>query len=570
MGRSTTCFLSQTCLPLSISNLYRSMAKQILFSEEARNAIARGIAQAARAVKVTLGPKGRNVVIERSYGGPRITNDGVSIAKEISLPDKFENMGAEIVKEVANKTNDTAGDGTTTTVVLLEALVEEGLKHVTKGASAMSIRSGMEAAKDAALIELKKLSRPVAGKAEIRHVASISAESENLGSIIAEAVEKVGASGVVTVEESQGTELSYDVVEGLQIDKGYVSPYMVSNPERMEAEMRDASIFLTDKKIGSVQDILPILEKVAQSGKKELVIIAEDIEGDALATFVVNKLRGAFNVLAVKAPGYGDRKKELLADIAVLTGGQVISSDVGITFESVTLSMLGKASRVVATKDTTTIVGGKGKKVDVAARVQQLKAQVEMTDSKFDKEKLEERIAKLSGGVAVISVGAATETEMKYLKDKIDDAVKATKASIEEGIVPGGGTALAKVSKKLAAYTGKMSIDERTGFDIVVRALEMPLAQIAMNAGKDDAASIVSSVQSGKANCGYDALADKLVDDMLNAGIIDPTKMPRMALENAVSAAAILLTTEAAVADIPEPKKESSGGNSDGGMGMGF
>ncbi len=546
------------------------MAKQILFSEDARNAIARGVAQAARAVKVTLGPKGRNVVIERSYGGPRITNDGVSIAKEISLPDKFENMGADIVKEVANKTNDTAGDGTTTTVVLLEALVEEGLKHVTKGASAMSIRAGMEAAKDAALVELKKLSRPVSGKAEIRNVASISAESETLGSIIAEAVEKVGASGVVTVEESQGTELSYDVVEGLQIDKGYVSPYMVSNPERMEAEMRDASILLTDKKIGSVQEILPILEKVAQSGKKELVIIADDIEGDALATFVVNKLRGAFSVLAVKAPGYGDRKKELLADIAVLTGGQVISSDVGITFESVTLSMLGKASRVVATKDTTTIVGGKGKKADVAARVQQLKAQVEMTDSKFDKEKLEERVAKLSGGVAVISVGAATETEMKYLKDKIDDAVKATKASIEEGIVPGGGTALAKVSKKLAAHTSKMSIDERTGFDIVVRALEMPLAQIAMNAGKDDAASIVSSVQSGKANCGYDALADKLVDDMLSAGIIDPTKMPRMALENAVSAAAILLTTEAAVADIPEPKKEGSGGGMDGGMGMGF
>ena len=543
------------------------MAKQILFSEDARKALAKGIAQAARAVKVTLGPKGRNVVIERSYGGPRITNDGVSIAKEISFKDRFENMGAEIVKEVASKTNEVAGDGTTTSVVLFEALVEEGLSRVLKGASAMAIRHGMEKAKSAALAELKKMAKPVSGKAEVKQVASISAESEVLGSIIAEAVEKVGSSGVVTVEESQGTELSYDVVEGLQIDKGYVSPYMVTNPERMEAEMKDALILLTDKKIGNVQEILPLLEKVAQSGKKELVIIAEDVEGDALATFVVNKLRGAFSVLAVKAPGYGDRKKEMLADIATVVGGQVIANEIGITFENATLGMLGKAARVIATKDATTIVGGKGKKADIAARVGQLKAQAELTESKFDKERLEERIAKLSGGVAVISVGAATETEMKYLKDKIDDAVKATKASIEEGIVPGGGTALAKVAKKLAAYEGKMSADEAAGFAIVVSALEKPLAQIAINAGKDDAAVIVAKVQSGKANAGYDAVADEVVDDMLARGIVDPAKMPRMAIENAVSAAAMLLTTEVAIADIPEPKKEGSAGGGMDGMG---
>ncbi len=539
------------------------MAKQILFSEDARAAIAKGIAQAARAVKITLGPKGRNVIIEKSYGAPRITNDGVSIAKEISLKDTFENMGAEIVKEVATKTNDTAGDGTTTSVVLLEALVAEGLQHMNTGANAMAVRRGMETARDAALIELKKMAKPVSGKAEVKQVASISAESEELGSIIAEAVEKVGASGVVTVEESQGMELSYDIVEGLQIDKGYVSAYMVTNPERMEAEMKDAPILITDKKIGSVQEILPLLEKIAQSGKKDLVIIADDIEGDALSTFIVNKLRGTFNVLAVKAPGYGPQKKDILADIAVVVGGTVVSSDVGMTFENATLAMLGKAARIVATKDATTIVGGKGKKADITARVAQLSAQMEHTESKFDKEKLEERIAKLAGGVAVISVGAATETEMKYLKDKIDDAVKATKASIEEGIVPGGGTALAKIAKKLAASAAKMGNDEKAGFDIVVRALTMPLAQIAINAGKEDAAAIVSKVQGGKATAGYDAVRDAVIDDMLKAGIVDPVKMPRMALENAISAAAILLTTEAAITEIPEPKTPAAPGAGD-------
>ncbi|HEX8947009.1 MAG TPA: chaperonin GroEL, partial [Candidatus Paceibacterota bacterium] len=491
------------------------MAKQILFGEEARRKLHGGIGKAAHAVKVTLGPRGRNVVLDRSYGGPRITNDGVSIAKEITLKDKFENMGAEIVKEVANKTNDGVGDGTTTTVVLLEAMVEEGLSHLVKGSNAMAIRAGMEAARDAAIAEIKSMAKPVSGKDGVKQVATVSAESEELGAIIAETVEKVGKNGVVTVEESQGMELSHEVVEGLQIDKGYVSAYMVTNTERMEAEYRDANILITDKKISSVQEVLPLLEKVAQSGKRDLVIIADDVEGDALTTFVVNKLKGTFNVLAVKAPGYGDRKKEMLADIAAVVGAQVISADTGDTFESATLAMLGKAVRVVATKDSTVFVGGKGKKADITARIEQLKALAENTDSKFDKEKLEERIAKLSGGVAVIRVGAATETEMKYLKDKVDDAVKATKVSLEEGIVPGGGTALAKVARVLAAKkrTG-MSTDENVGFDIVVRALEQPLRQIALNAGKDDASLIVREIGDAKGFAGYDALKDEMVPDM--------------------------------------------------------
>jgi chaperonin GroEL len=544
------------------------MAKQILFGEDARKAIQEGVRKSARAVKVTLGPRGRNVVMDRAYGGPRITNDGVSIAKEISFKDKFENMGADIVKEVANKANDQAGDGTTTAVVLLEALMEEGLSRVTKGGNAMAVRTGMEKARDAAVAELKKMAKPVAGKADVKQVASISAESEELGAIIAETVDKVGKNGVVTVEESQGMELSYEVVEGLQIDKGYVSAYMVTNAERMEAEMRDATILVTDKKIGSVQEILPLLEKVAQSGKKEMVIIADDVEGDALSTFIVNRLRGTFSVIAVKAPGYGDRKKEMLADIAAVIGAEVISADTGATFENATLGMLGKASRVVATKDTTTFVGGKGKKADIEARVKQLQAIMENTDSKFDKEKFEERIAKLSGGVAVIRVGAATETEMKYLKDKIDDAVKATKASIEEGIVPGGGTALAKVSKILSGSADgkKMSADEKEGYEIVVRALSQPLRQIAINAGKDDAGVIVRQVEDAKGYAGYDAMKDEMVDDMVKAGIIDPVKVTRGAVENAVSAAAILLTTEAAIADIPEPKPSAGGDMGMGGM----
>lgn len=545
------------------------MAKQILFGEDARKSIHAGLQKAASAVKVTLGPRGRNVVLEKAYGGPRITNDGVTIAKEISFKDKFENMGAEMVKEVANKSNDVAGDGTTTTVVLLEALVNEGLKSLTKGANAMAVRSGMEQAKNAAVAELKKMAKPVEGRKDIEQVASISAESEELGRIIAETVEKVGKNGVVTVEESQGMELSYEVVEGLQIDKGYVSAYMVTNPERMEAEMRDAHILVTDRKISSVQDILPLLEKIAQTGRKELVIIADDIEGEALTTFVLNKLRGTFSVLAVKAPGFGDRKKEMLADIAAVVGADVVSADLGMTFESTELSALGKASRVVAGKDTTVFVAGKGKKADIEARITQLQTLVSQTSSKFDKEKLEERIAKLSGGVAVIRVGAATETEMKYLKDKIDDAVKATKASIEEGIVPGGGTALAKVSRMLDVNDWEFdNKDEELGFAIVGKALEAPLRQILLNAGKDDGSAIVERVQNGKGFGGYDALKGEEVADMAEAGIIDPVKVTRSAVENAVSSAAILLTTEAAIAEIPEPKPAAPDMGDMGGMGF--
>ena len=519
------------------------MAKQILFGEDARKAIYAGLEKAAGAVKVTLGPRGRNVVLEKSYGGPRITNDGVSIAKEISFKDKFENMGAEMVKEVATKSNDVAGDGTTTTTVLLEAMVREGMKTLTKGANAMAIRAGMEQARDAAVKELKAMAKPVEGSTDIEQVATISAESDELGRIIAETVEKVGKNGVVTVEESQGMELSSEVVEGLQIDKGYVSAYMVTNPERMEAEMRDAFVLVTDRKITTVQEILPLLEKVMQA------------EGEALTTFVVNKLRGTFSVLAVKAPGFGDRKKEMLADIAAVVGAEVVSSDLGMTFENVELSVLGKAGRVVAAKDSTVFVSGKGKKADIEARVAQLQALASQTTSKFDKEKLEERIAKLTGGVAVIRVGAATETEMKYLKDKIDDAVKATKASIEEGIVPGGGTALAKVARSIRVEDWEFdSKDEEAGFAIVGKALEAPLRQILLNAGKEDGSAIVERVQSGRGFGGYDALAGVEVEDMAEAGIIDPVKVTRSAVEHAVSAAAIFLTTEAAVAEIPEPK----------------
>lgn len=547
------------------------MAKDIQFSEDARKALFSGVQKAARAVKVTLGPRGRNVILEKQYGGPRITNDGVSIAREISFEDKFENMGAELVKEVANKTNDLAGDGTTSTVVLFEALVDEGMKHTNMGVNAMALRSGMEKAKKDAGELLKKMAKPVEGKEEVKQVATISAESEELGSIIAETIQKVGKDGVVTVEESRGTSLEYDVVEGLEIDKGYVSPYMVSNPERMEAEMKDASILITDRKISNVQDILPLLEKLAQSGKKDLVIIAEDIEGDALATFVVNKLRGAFNVLGIKAPGFGDKKKEMLSDIAVVTGGTVISEDLGITFENAELSHLGHASRVVSKKDSTAIVGGKGKKAEINSHVETLKAQLKNTDTKFAQEGLEARIAKLTGGVAVIRVGAATETEMKYLKDKIDDAVRATKSAMEEGIVPGGGAALAKVSAKLIDKEVNLSDDEQIGYDIVARSLVMPIRQIAINAGQDDGYVIANKVQDGKAMSGYNALTDEIIDDMVEAGIIDPVKVVRGAVEHGVSAASILLTTEAAIADIPKEEKSAVpdlGGM--GGMGMGM
>jgi chaperonin GroEL len=535
------------------------MAKQIIFDQDVRAALKRGVDIVARAVKVTLGPKGRNVALDKSWGGPTITNDGVSIAKEITLADKFENMGASIVKEVATKTNDKAGDGTTTAVVLTEAIVHEGLKRTALGANAMMVRRGIEAAAKDAVAELRKMAREVKSKNEIRQVASIAAESEELGKTIADIVEKVGKDGVVTVEESQSIGIESDFVDGMEFDKGYVSAYMITNAERLEAEAKDAPILVTDKKISTIKDILPLLEKIAQTGKKDLVIIADDVDGEALATFVVNKLRGVFNVLAVKAPGYGDRKKEMLADIAITVGAQVVSEDLGITLEKADISMLGRANRVVATKDSTVIVGGKGKKADITERVASLRKQAENTDSKFDKEKLEERIAKLAGGVAVLRVGAATETEMKYLKDKIEDAVNATKAAIAEGIVPGGGAALAKVGEKLGKKVDPKAHDEYTvGYRILLSALSAPLLQIARNAGREDAAVILRDVVKHGGAFGFNAAADTeegMIVDMFEAGIIDPVKVTRSCVENSASAAAVLLTTEAAVADIPEDKK---------------
>lgn len=546
------------------------MAKQVIFDADVRSALKRGVDTVANAVKVTIGPKGRNVALDRSWGGPQITNDGVSIAKEITLPDKFENMGAAIVKEVATKTNDKAGDGTTTAVVLTQAIIHEGLKRTALGANAMMVRRGIEAAAKDAVEELRKLAKPVKGKDDVRQVATISAESEELGKTIGDIVEKVGKDGVVTVEESQSIGIESDFVEGMEFDKGFVSAYMITNPDRMEAEVKDAPILITDKKISGIKEILPVLEKVAQQGKKELVIIADDVDGEALTTFIVNKLKGVFNVLAVKAPGYGDRKKEMLQDIASTVGGQVVSEDLGIKLENAELGMLGRAARIVATKDSTTIVGGKGKKADIEDRVAALKVQRENTDSKYDKEKLDERIAKLTGGVAVLRVGAATETEMKYLKDKIEDAVNATKAAIAEGIVPGGGATLAKVGEKLMKKVDAKAHDEFTiGYRVLASALSAPLMQIAKNAGREDAAVIVRDVVQKGGNWGFDAAAEtdeKALVDMIAEGIIDPVKVTRSGVENAASAAAVLLTTEAAVADIPEEKKAAPGAP---GMGMG-
>jgi chaperonin GroEL len=548
------------------------MAKQVLFEEDVRMALKRGVDIVAAAVRITIGPRGRNVALDKSWGSPTITNDGVSIAKEITLADKFENMGASIVKEVATKTNDKAGDGTTTAVVLTQAIVHEGLKRTALGANAIMVRRGIEAAARDAVAELQNMAKPVHGKNDIRQVATVSSESDELGKTIADIVDKVGKDGVVTVEESQSLGIESDFVEGLEFDKGYVSAYMITNADRMEAEAKDAPILITDKKISTVKDILPILEKVAQSGKKDLVIIADDVDGEALATFVVNKLRGIFNVLAVKAPGYGDRKKELLADIAVTVGAQVVSEELGIKLENADLSMLGRANRVVATKDSTVIVGGKGKRSDIDARIAQLHAQLENTDSKYDKEKLQERIAKLSGGVAVIRVGAATETEMKYLKDKIEDAVNATKAAIAEGIVAGGGAALAKVADKLGKKINASAHDEYTiGYRILLTALSAPLLQIAKNAGREDGAVILRDVIKKGGNFGYDASSesdDARIVDMFEAGIIDPVKVTRSGVENAASAAAVLLTTDAAVAEIPEEKKPQAGGGMPGGMEM--
>jgi len=538
------------------------MAKQILFNERARRALKSGIDKASNAIKITLGPRGRNVALDKTYGGPTITNDGVSIAKEISFKDRFENMGAEIVKEVATKTNDIAGDGTTTTVVLLQALVEEGMKHTEVGLSAMGVRHGIEKASAEAVVALKSLAKKIVSDEEVRQVATISAESEEIGQIIADTIKEVGKDGVVTVEESQLLGIEKEVVEGLEFERGYVSAYMVTDTSRMEASYKDPAILIIDKKISSVQEVLPILQKIAESGKKELVIIAEDVDGEALTTFVLNKLRGTFNVLAVKAPGYGDRKKEMLHDIAIMTGAQVISEETGIKFENATLDMLGRASKVIATKDKTVLVGGKGSKKNIDARIAQLRKQIADTTSKFDKEKLEERLAKLAGGVAVIRVGAATETEMKYLKLKIEDAVNATKAAIEEGIVAGGGVAFVKAAQKVAegyAKTkDKMDDAMRVGYEVVLKALEMPLRQIAQNAGVD-AGVVVEKVKNAKGNAGYDAVKNEIVPDMVAAGIVDPVKVTRTGLERAASAAAILLTTEAAIAE--EPKEEKEGAN---------
>ena len=534
------------------------MSKKILYNEEARKALKNGVDAVANVVKITIGPRGRNVVLDKGYGSPTITNDGVSIAKDIVLKDKFENLGAEIVKEVASKTNDIAGDGTTTATVLIQSIVNEGMRETNMGVNAMGLRSGIESASKDVVTILKKIATPIKTDDEIRQVATISAESTELGTIIADTIKKVGKDGVVTVEESQSTDLESEIVEGIEFDKGYISSYMITNAERMEAEFNDPAILITDKKISTIKEILPMLEQLAKTGKKDLVIIADDVDGEALATFVVNKLRGTFNVLAIKAPGYGDSKKDILEDIAVTVGAKVITESVGLKFENADINTLGKARKVISKKDSTVIVGGKGKKLDIESRINQLRKQKNNIDSKYDLEKIEERIAKLSGGVAVIRVGAATETEMKYLKLKIEDAVNATKAAIEEGIVSGGGVALIRAGfevEKLLQTKKNLTKEQELGYKIVIRALSAPTRQIAINAGKEDGSVIVDKIRNGKGNIGYDALKDVMVDDMIKAGIVDPVKVTRLGVENACSAAAILLTTEAAIADEPEEKK---------------
>jgi len=541
------------------------MAKQIMYSEETRAALKRGVDQLANAVKVTLGPKGRNVILDRGYGAPIITKDGVTVAKEIELENKFENLGAELVKEVASKTNDVAGDGTTTATILAQALIAEGLRNVTAGTNPQAIRRGLEKGTEAIVKEIKeKIATPIKG-GEIEKVASISANDAEIGAKIAEAMAKVGDNGVITVEESQSFGVEVEVVEGMQFDRGYASPYMITNPDRMEAEYQDAYILITDKKINSVQDILPVLEKVAQAGKKELVIICDELDGEAMATLVVNKLRGTFNTLAIKAPGFGDRKRAVLEDIAVLTGGKVISEEVGLKLDTATIGDLGQAHKVVSTKDHTTIVDGHGEKKAIEDRVAQLRQQLKQTDSDFEKEKIQERIAKLSGGVAVIKVGAATETEMKERKDRITDAVEATKAAVEEGVVPGGGVAFLRALSALEHV--QVDGDERVGLSILRRALEEPLRMIAENAGKDGAV-VVEKVKENKEGFGYNAATD-VYEDLTLAGIIDPAKVTRSALQNAVSIAVMIITTEAAVTEIPK-KEESAPSGMGGGMHMGM
>jgi len=523
------------------------MAKDIKFSEDARRSMLRGVDALANAVKVTLGPKGRNVVLEKKFGSPLITNDGVTIAKEIELEDAFENMGAKLVAEVASKTNDIAGDGTTTATVLAQAMIREGLKNVTAGANPMGIRKGIEKAVKVAITELQAISKPIENKESIAQVASISASDEEVGQLIAEAMERVGNDGVITIEESKGFITELDVVEGMQFDRGYASAYMVTNPDKMEAVLENPYILITDKKISSIQEILPVLEQVVQQGKS-LLLIAEDIEGEALSTLVVNKLRGTFNAVAVKAPGFGDRRKAMLEDIAALTGGEVISEEVGLELKSATLASLGRASKIVVTKENTTIVEGAGDTAQIQARVHQIRVQLEETTSEFDREKLQERLAKLAGGVAVIKVGAATETELKERKLRIEDALNSTRAAVEEGIVAGGGTALLNVYNKIAEITAEG--DEQTGINIVLRAIEEPVRQIAHNAGLEGSV-IVERLKHEEVGTGFNAATGDWVN-MIDAGIVDPTKVTRSALQNAASVAAMFLTTEAVVADKPE------------------
>ena len=542
------------------------MAKTILYGIEARNALMRGVDQLADTVKITLGPKGRNVVLDKKYGSPLITNDGVTIAKEIELEDAAENMGASLVKEVATKTNDAAGDGTTTATLLAQAFVREGMKNVTAGANPMVLRKGIKKAVDAAVTSLVANSKPVNGKEDIARVGTISAGDEVIGQLIADAMEKVTSDGVITVEESKTAETYSEVVEGMQFDRGYLSPYMVTDADKMEAVLDDALVLITDKKIANIQEILPLLEQLLQAGKK-LLIIAEDVEGEALTTLVLNKLRGTFTCVAVKAPGFGDRRKEMLRDIAILTGGEVISSELGLELKDVEIAQLGQARQIKVSKENTIIVGGAGDSDEIKARVGQIRAAIETTTSEFDREKLQERLAKLAGGVAVIKVGAATEAEMKEKKLRIEDALNATKAAVEEGIVAGGGTAYLNVISDVEKVLETVEGDEKTGVKIVLKALEEPVRQIAANAGFDGGVIVNNIVNSGKVGYGFDAYNEVYVD-MMSAGIVDPTKVTRSALQNAASIASVILTTESVVADKPEPKEAApAAGGMGGGMG---
>ena len=540
------------------------MAKQIIYGEDARKAIEHGVNQLADTVKITLGPKGRNVVLDKKFGSPLITNDGVTIAKEIELEDPFENMGAQLIKEVSTKTNDVAGDGTTSATVLAQAMINEGLKNLAAGANPMVMKKGIQKATAAAVEAVKGISQPVSGSNDIARVGTISSGDEHIGNLIADAMEKVSQNGVITIEESKTAETYSDVVEGMQFDRGYLSPYMATDMDKMEAVIDDALILITDKKISNIQEILPLLEQIVKAGRK-LLIIAEDVEGEALATIVLNKLRGTFTCVCVKAPGFGDRRKEMLQDIAILTGGTVVSSDLGMELKDADLSVLGQAHQVKVTKENTTIVDGAGSSEDIKARTAQIEHQISVSTSEYDKEKLQERLAKLSGGVAVIKVGAATETEMKEKKLRIEDALNATRAAVAEGIVAGGGTAYVVASKAADKLVATLSGDEKTGAAIVARALKAPIMQIAANAGLEGAVILNNVYNSRKANYGFDAANDKY-GDMIELGIVDPTKVCRSALENAASVASMVLTTESLVADIPEKNPPVAAAPDMGGM----